>query len=341
MRRALPPLLLVLLAALFLAFYLPFRTAPLLDVGNVPERYGPRSGALTANVTGALTRHARSAEWSLNGGPWQPVGRGFPRALAGAFVIEMAPEALRIGENRLALRGRAWLRPPEERTVSFRYDPTPVALPLKFDWGAESLEAQDGIWERLKVAEEWRVRPRPGTEEYDRLLLLTGAFPAGRRIRAEATLRSHDRALPWGFGVISLWGGHADDGTERPRRGWRFALTWYYSYQNSVGQEFSTKEGGSPAAWVNGYRNFVPKVGVTYRMLVECWSEEDPQGTRRRHLQRSKWWAAGEDEPGSWMTLRDDEGAPLPRGDYACGLLAHRCQVEFGPVSIEAMGPPR
>jgi hypothetical protein len=53
-----------------------------------------------------------------------------------------------------------------------------------------------------------------------------------------------------------------------------------------------------------------------------------------------RWRGGGDATDGVWFELADREGAPLPVGEYAVALVAHRCQVDFGPVRVEAMTPP-
>ena len=71
--------------------------------------------------------------------------------------------------------------------------------------------------------------------------------------------------------------------------------------------------------------------------VTETWPEVDALGRHLRYVQRMKWWAKDEQEPASWMELADSQGCPLRPGPYAIALMAHRCQVEFGPVRIESL----
>ena len=44
-----------------------------------------------------------------------------------------------------------WLRPPQQLTRKFSYDPAPVRLPLSVDWSQSQLDVQDGEWEKTEV----------------------------------------------------------------------------------------------------------------------------------------------------------------------------------------------
>jgi hypothetical protein len=69
-------------------------------------------------------------------------------------------------------------------------------------------------------------------------------------------------------------------------------------------------------------------------LTAECVPELDEDGNHLRYRQRLKWHADGEPAPDEWIELTDTQGAPLPPGEYAVGLVTHRCQVDFGPVTV-------
>ena len=131
----------------------------------------------------------------------------------------------------------------------------------------------------------------------------------------------------------------AEVGRRLVGRGWRFSLVWYYSKYDAVGMEFSHKDGEAPPAWTANYRSFDLRPDVRYRLKVRCWPERDGAGHHVRHVQRMKWWPAGEAEPADWMEAADTEGATLPPGEYGVALVAHQTQVEFGPLTIEPFRP--
>jgi hypothetical protein len=85
------------------------------------------------------------------------------------------------------------------------------------------------------------------------------------------------------------------------------------------------------------YRDFDLQPDSRYLLLVECRPVTGPDGTHRHYSQRMKWWLEGDKEPDAWMELHDAGGAPLPPGEYAVALVAHRSQVEFGPVKVTAL----
>lgn len=307
-----------------------------LVVFHAPSVVTRKAAPLTANFTGRWTGD-EPLRYRLNGGGW----RGFvpvpPRMSRPWFCIEIdADELLGHGENTLEIEGGL-----RRETVRFRYDASPPQLPISIDWSRISgreLEAQDGIWETLLVDGEWRVRPVPGAEGYDRLLCLTPSFPGGRRVECDIVLRraTHPDQL-MGVGVLPYWAGHPDDPGVRPRRGWSFAIGWYYSKYGAIGLEFSHKAGGAGWEWVSSYRNEVMEAGVPYRLVMEAFAERTRDGAVQRYRARLKWWRRGEAEPEAWQELADRPGGKMIEDEYCVALNAHRCQAEFGPVTIEAV----
>jgi hypothetical protein len=134
-----------------------------------------------------------------------------------------------------------------------------------------------------------------------------------------------------------MWGGHPDDAGVSPRRGWSFSTAWFYSHYKGVGMDFSYKYGDAAPQWVSAYRNFEPQAGRRYFLTVETWPELDATGHHAGYRQRMKWWPEGQPAPQEWLELADTGGAPLPAGEYAVALIAHRCQVDFGPVVVKPL----
>jgi len=170
--------------------------------------YARRSGHFTVNVSGALSPLARMARYRLNGGEWSAVGQGAPRVQPPFFMIELDPARLRAGANRVSIETYAYGQwRPRAAEVNVNYDPSAVRLPVEIDWREGQLEIEEGCWEIADIAGERVARPKPGYEEYDRIAIIAGAFEGGRSIRAEMTFRGQICQRPFGFGVLSLWGG--------------------------------------------------------------------------------------------------------------------------------------
>lgn len=350
-RRAVRALLLlaVLAGAGVLSGYGWYASAPLIEVFNLPDAFSRRHGSFTVNVCGSASplpgflarRLTRGVRYRLNEGPWMEAGRGGPRVPPPLFAVELGDEALLPGLNTLTIEAASRGRRPDVRTLQFRYDPAPIRLPVRLDWASDALEVEDGRWEVFTSGGERRVRPRPGFEGYDRILVLAGAFSGGRRVVTDAIFREKvDYSNAYGFGVLSMWGGRPDDAGVGLRRGWSFGLTWYWNRYEGVGSEFSYKYGDDPPKWVNSYRNLDLRAGVRYSIEMECWPERDAAGRHVCHRQRVRWWPEGEAAPDAWVEVTDTEGAPLPPGEYGVALIAYHAQVDFGPVLIEALDSP-
>lgn len=307
---------------------------PLIEVYHCPDVFERRWGDFTANITGKLASSARDVQYRVNGGSWVDVGHSRSRIPAPKFTIEIAPTELREGNNRLEIHGKRYGIWEQTVACEFGYDPAPVTLPVLEDWSDPDLDSQDGYWETVRVDGEWRVRPVPGQEGYDRIVVVTGAFPEGRRVETSLTLRDHVLDRPYGFGILPLWGGRPDVDGLLPRRGWNFSLVWFYSHYDGIGQEFSYKEDSSPPEWASTYRSFPVENDVRYFIVVEAWPVTTDAGEHSHYRQRMKWWAEGLPEPAYWMDLTDVEGAPLPPGEFCVALVAHRSQVEYGPVRV-------
>ena len=313
------------------------RTA--VEIYHLPERYARRDGDLSANITGFLSPWARDARFQLNEGSWQEIPQAPPRAPAPFFTIELPVNELRPGANKIELEARNLFGSRQSITRAFAYSPAPVSIPVTVDWSQSDLDVQDGYWEIITSGDERRVRPKPGFEDYDRILMVTGAFPGGRRVETDITFRGMTGKGPWGFGVLPLWSGHPDNGNVRPRRGWHYSIAWYYVWYHGVGNSFALKNGDLPERWVASYRNFEVAAGGRYSIKVETWSVVDSQGNHVRFHQRLKWWVYGEPEPDEWLELTDSDGTLFPQQGYAVALIAHRSQVEFGPITVSPLDP--
>lgn len=308
----------------------------LVKLFPTPRGYSRRTESFTANVCGMTTRLWKllrgRCQWRVNDGPWVDVRFEGPRAHSRHFRLEVPDSVLRAGLNQVWVRARA-LALEEVATVSFEYDPTPVAPPLVVDWSQTGGEVEDGWWETVLTPQGWRVRPRPGEEGYDRILVAAGAFEGGRRVETDVVFRSSVAGRPFAFGLLPLWGGRPDPRGRSPRLGWSFSLTWLWSRYQGYGSEFSHKVGDGAPLWCNAYRSFAVAPGTRCFIVAEAWPERSADGRHRRWRQRVKWWAEGQDEPDTWLESCDD-GASLPAGEYGVGLIAYWTQVDYGPVVI-------
>jgi hypothetical protein len=315
----------------------------LLDVFSSPSKFTRRQGDFTVNVCGMTSRAYKLGgtrlQYRLNGGRWKDINQDYTSTHSRHFRIELAHGTLRKGSNELEIVAEAWLLGAERLELPLEYDPSPIELPIHEEWSDSTLQVEAGAWERIKREGRWHVRPRIGHEGYDRILIAAGAFSGGRRIETELVFRYAVKDRPHAFGILPMWGGRPDDPGVRPRRGWNFSLVWWWSRYEGYGSEFSYRHGEGSPEWVNSYRNFEVEPGVRYRVVVEAWPEVDPGGRHLRYRQRAKWWKAGEPEPEHWVEIADDQGAPLPQGEYGVGLVAYWSQVEFGPVTILPMEP--
>ncbi len=317
---------------------------PLIEVLHLPKSFSRRSGELSANVCGTLSSQVKQAKYQLNNGEWLDVGQGKPRVPEPLFTIEMRAEDLRPGTNDIKIEVSADQGEPEITSLQFEYDPDPIKLPVKVEWSNADLEVQDGYWETFSDNGEWRVRPKLGFETYDRIISVTGAFPGGRRVETDLIFRSSDREdsdqKVYGFGILPMWGGHKDEVGVSPRRGWIYSIAWFHPYRNGAGVEFGYKDGDDPRIWVDSFRQFEPEADVRYFITAESWPELDEAGEHLYHKQRMKWWKEGEPESDQWIEVTDKEGCPIPPGEYGVALVAHFCQVDFGPVTVTSITGP-
>ena len=319
---------------------------PLVEVFPQPKSFARRSGELSVNIGGSISSNAQEARYKINGGEWRELPQGRPRVPPPLFNIELTVNELRLGKNQLTIEAKPKEGSAEIISVDFEYDPTPISLPIEIDWSQAELDVQDGRWETFQDENGWRVRPQPGFEEYDRILNLTGSFAQGRRIETDLIFRNDMGWRKWrkelrgdhGFGVLSMWGGHLEDENVRPRRGWHYGLGWYWEH-NGLGLEFAENLKGDSWQRVSSYQDFTPEADLQYFIIIECWPELDAAGQHKHYRQRMKWWAKGETEPDTWVEIDDlEKDTPvLEPGEYSVGLLAHRCQVDFGPVKITSL----
>jgi hypothetical protein len=323
-------------AACGVAAFLYFKS-PILEIYNPPETFGRRRGELTANISGKAFLLTNTLRYSVNGEEWIDIRREYPRSEKPYFTIEIEGKTLFEGENTVHIEANAPLRKKTLEHVTFTYDPSVIPDSLSVDWSEKPLDVQEGRWDTIQVQNEFRVRPSPGHEAYERILLVCGAFPGSRRVETDVTFREAIGQKAFGFGVIPLWGGHPDERGYRPRRGWIYGLGWYYSRHDGTGVEFSTKYGPEQRTDLMKYKTYRIQPDVRYTVIVEGIQNTDAEKNHRSYTLRMKWWPSGEPEPKNWFELSDCEGVSLPEQEYAVALLAHFCQVEFGSVRIKRL----
>jgi len=326
----------LIVAACGVALYLYFKP-PLLEIYHAPETFGRRGDELTANISGKAFLLTNTLRYRVNSEEWKDIRRELPRSEKPYFTVEIEGTSLLEGENTLRIEADAPLRKKTLEEITFTYDPSVIPESLTVDWSEQPLDVQEGRWEIVKVQDDFRVRPYPKHEDYDRILLVCGSFPGSRRVETDVTFRSAVEQRGFGFGVIPLWGGHPDEERYRPRRGWIYGLGWYYSRQGGIGVEFSTKYGPEERTDLMKYRTFQIQPDVRYMIIMEALQNTDAAQNHLSYTLRLKWWQSGESEPENWFELRDSQGVFLPEREYAVALLAHFCQVEFGPVRIKKL----
>jgi hypothetical protein len=307
-----------------------------IQINHAPKRFPRRMADFTANICGMLAPGVTRASYRLNGDLWLPVRHALPRVPSPLFTLELSHEHLRAGENHLEIEaGSFWPGSARREKIVFAYDPSPITPPFHMNWAEQELDVQDGQWEKISHDRQVWIRPVPGSENYDRIIVVTGAFAEARRLELELIFRrSTAGENPFGFGVLPLWGGRPDDAGVSPRRGWNFSLAWYYSHYRGVGMEFSYKHGSQPPLWISTYRNLELQPDRAHHLVIETWPEQEANGRHLRYRQRMLWQMQGETGRGEWLELSDTEGATIPPREYGIALIAHRCQVEFGPVKI-------
>lgn len=315
--------------------------SPLIVVDDLSDVYPRRSEHLTVNISGRHHHLAWLPVWKINGGGEESARQHWPRAEWPEFMIEIPVERLKRGRNEVVIKTTDWLGRTRDVVRSFDYDDQVIRLPRKIDWSTDPLEIQDGKWEVVQRQDGAVVRPVPGFEAYDRIALATGSFPINRRIETTVIFRHHilDRvrkgAYEYGFGIFSLWGGHPGVVDRVPREGWSFSLAWYWSKPGGVGNEISYRFDRQAPAWVGSYRSIGLEPDTKFNVVIEVRRHT---GEGKAYIeQRLKWWKVGDQEPSHWLVTDDREGAPLPDGDYAVGLMAFNCQVEFGEMLLKPL----
>jgi hypothetical protein len=290
-----------------------------------------------------LDPSVEDASYRLNDGPWYEIKDYPPRVESPQFLIELSADKLRAGENQLRIRASTGSgKNPQIVSRKFIYDPSPIALPVAADWSQENLDVGEGAWETIVGDHSRRVRPKPGTEDYDRILLVTGAFKGGRRIKTDFIYRyhihdRHGRSKLFGFGVLPQWGGRPDNNGHELSRGWNFSIAWFYSRYKAVGAEFSYKFADQEAKWVDSFHNLDLKRDHQYFLEADIRPVVDREGNHVCYQLRMRWSDKADPASEVWLELSDKEGCPFPEKEYAVALIAHRCQVEFGPVTVEPL----
>lgn len=335
--RIRPAIRRALAAAALLAVAHAYRTADLFTLEHAPARFDRRAGDFTANVSGLRSRPfkylARGFRARLNDGAWFDIPVGPPRTPWPFFTIELDANDLRAGANALVVEARAPLRPAQTATARFDYEPGPVPLDLHERWdGARELAADDGVWERVRAGDGWRVRPRPGLAVWDKLLVVCGAFSGGRRVETEVIFRGAVPGRPFGLGVIPLWGGRPDGRPGVQRAGWRYGLAWYDSSHGGVGAEIGVRAGEGERHARHVTRPLALEPGTHWRLATEAAPIAAAGGTRWRV--RVKWWRSGTPAPEAWQELVDDPAALPLAAEYGVALLSFWSAVEFGPVRV-------
>jgi hypothetical protein len=294
---------------------------PLLAIDHAPALVSRRSGALPACVTGVAHPFVQRVEYRLNRGEWR-------LAEPGRLALALPATDLWPGGNRLEIRAQAPLRGDELWQLAFDYDASPVCLPATLP-AAGDLEVIQGAWQRVAGAGGSSVRPR-GAGAGRHVLLVCGAFAGSRRVRARARVTAAPLAGDWAFGVLPLTGGPVGE-RDRAEASFAFRSEW-----EGVEAAFRLDVDGRPPLWTHTGISLVPRTGVRYELLADCLVEPRRDGEGQRHVLRCKWWPTGQTEPQDWIETGDDEGAPLPPGDYGVALMAHGCRVEFSDVRVEA-----
>jgi hypothetical protein len=330
-----------LIGLLFEGFcFLRFASSKIFEVFHAPKTVSCRANHFTANICGRIGARARRLEYKLNKGAWNPVRQLEPYNPLPSFDIELPVDVLKPGKNKIEFHASAKIGRPKTGSYIFEYNPDPPSFPQTIDWKDEELEVAHGYWDTIEVDEEWRARPKPGYEGYDRILIITGAFEGARRIETDMIFRRD--ACPaglytFGFGILPLWGGRPDRENVIPKRGWEFSLAWYYSKRKAVGQEFSYKFGDNKQNWIGQYRNHVLEPNLRNHLVVETWPYTDQNKGEMRYRQRMKWWQEKEHCPQNWMVLDDLLPQPLKESTYGVAFVCYYCQVELGPVKITTL----
>lgn len=304
---------------------------------HAPDKFFRRTSDFTANICGIYGKKTEFIQYRINNSDWKPVHHYRPRVPEELFTIELSPDQLNIGDNHLVLDVQQ-NNSRDKVDIRFVYEDASPHFPLVKTWEDDDLDVSDGSWEVVRADNQNKVRVTPGFEDYDRILIISSAFTEGRRIETDIAFhQSNDLGLPFGFGVLPLWGGRPDAPGISPRRGWNFSLAWFYSHYNAVGMEFSYKHGDDEPDWLALYKNFDVTPGETYKIIIEVQSIGDNNYRHQRYQQRLKWFRNDTSEPDSWMMISDAYGCPIPYGHYGIGLISHRCSVDFGKVTVNTL----
>ena len=306
-----------------------------------PAAYSRKSGALSVNIQGRLANGSTLKRYRINRGDWVSARGSSPRTGDSEFILEFLPAGLVQGVNQVDIELSSLLGSIRNSATHFVYDDTAVQLPLTNSWEEAMLEAQDGHWQLVSREGGRHVRPVPGTEGYDRIVLASGAFAGGRRVEVEVTFVS---AVPvdthlYGFGIVPFWAGHTDTSTRSPRRGWSFGISWFYSKYEGVGIEYSRRMGREQQGHRAEFKPLVVVPGSKHRISLECRQEVDEDGKHLRYNIHMTWQPLDASSETISMSLADTMPRPMEDIEYAVALIAHRAQVEFGSVTIQSLAP--
>lgn len=310
-----------------------------LDPGA--KHYSAPTGTLSVNVTGKRTRFVGKIEYRQGDtGPWLRLDLASPRLSRRSVVFELFPNEAKAHEITVNIRATSKIGTTRRfsRVVQIEAGSAVPVAPYLHEWIADDLETQDGRWE-LAVAPSgetgsW-VRPSPGTEAYDRILLAGPSFSGPRRVEFSFVLDEIRKTpAPYGVGVLALWGGHLETTDRRPRRGWEYALGWWYSAYPGFGVEIARRVDNGPISTDNATRDEPIELGKVYHMALEARpiSKKDARGIALR----MKWSNSKDElESADWILETFDTGQDLSvNKSYAIGVLAHRTSARFSPIQI-------
>ena len=334
-------LLLVLVGGVFVA---PTSSYARLD--PVPQAFDRLEGELTINLSGKRSALVSTVSYRLEGEPeWQQIDKDSPRSAGRELVFELDPDTLSPGAHTLEVRVQTRFGTARYLSQDFDVEAAPeVPARTTITWDPSDLEAQDGAWDVAPTPAgqtgTW-VRPKPGREGYDRILLATPPFVGARRVTTQFVFDERVGSNPrHGVGVLPLWGGHPDSEQVRPRRGWLYGLAWWYSEYPGFGAEFAHKIGGGDIASDTTSNSEALLAGVVYTMITEAVPVIQPDGSEVFEL-RMKWATSEDGEPldaMDWILVTRDPEGDVPVGSsYAVAVLAHRAKARFGPVTVERL----
>ena len=307
---------------------------------SMPPSFLNKADGITLNIHGKLNEFVSIEHYRINNRQRIQSRTGSPRLNENEFVIEFLAEDLNAGENILNVTIVNLLGSKRQVELVFNYDSTPPKLPVLINWTNTSLESQDGQWEKVKKGGQVLVRPVPGTEGYDRILLASGAFKGSRRVESIVTFVKGAKSNKlFGFGIIPLWGGHADSTRNSPRRGWKYGLGWYYSKEKGIGVEFSDKVDDEKHITLSKYTKFKPIPGKRYKIVIDSKQILSARGEHLTYFQTMTWTRLDSNQPPISVELYDKRNEPFGDFQYSVALLAHRAQVEFNSVTISVLEP--